>query len=606
MAIQKQRSYRVTVLDEKGGKRVGGFDVSASTLVEARAAALSHAQVEFGEAVAVDVREKRARRGTGSGSLFKRSAGGAWIASWFDYTGKRKERSTRTTDRAAAERILQKYIADVRLRVEGVIDIRQDRFAAAGRVDLTDHIEEYAAHCRRTGQDESHLAQKERHLKRLQEAVGATRLTDLTADGLERHMRALIDAGLSARTANFARQIAVAFASWCAKSGRLESNPLKVVPRLDERNDRRRVRRPLTDDELTRLLCVARKHGRQAWYLAAVLAGLRKGDLKQLRWCDVNFTDNTITLRGKSKRVDTIPMHPQLAEELIGRRDALMTSPSTKVFPTTVTDVTRLKDFLRAGIVREEAVTDEKGDVVMIGKGRRRRPKMRIIVEDEEGRVIDLHAMRTTLGTNLARAGVAPQIAQRVMRHADYRTTLKHYTVLSLTDTSAAIDRLASIANRVDQGLQATGTAGAMAGLKGSSIPTLQPTQQPRQLGCDEVPDVANTCEERDDRMTSSDDDKSRRSMGFCDKVRSDATIREHSRGCNSVVECQLPKLRSRNVSDCVSTSSDCRASDLRNNPRNRVDEALGDADLVELTGAWSQLPEAIRAGILAMIRAVG
>ena len=55
---------------------------------------------------------------------------------------------------------------------------------------------------------------------------------------------------------------------------------------------------------------------------------------------------------------------------------------------------------------------------------------------EPDGWVIDLHALRTTLGTQLARAGVAPQIAQRIMRHADYRTTLKHYTVLGLADTA--------------------------------------------------------------------------------------------------------------------------------------------------------------------------
>ncbi len=67
-------------------------------------------------------------------------------------------------------------------------------------------------------------------------------------------------------------------------------------------------------------------------------------------------------------------------------------------------------------------------------------------MEDDEGRVIDLHALRTTLGTQLARAGVTPQVAQRIMRHSDYRTTLKHYTVLGLTDTAAAMDRLPGIA----------------------------------------------------------------------------------------------------------------------------------------------------------------
>ncbi|MBX3357402.1 MAG: tyrosine-type recombinase/integrase [Phycisphaeraceae bacterium] len=83
-----------------------------------------------------------------------------------------------------------------------------------------------------------------------------------------------------------------------------------------------------------------------------------------------------------------------------------------------------------------------------------------MVVEDLEGRVIDLHALRTTLGTQLARAGVTPQVAQRIMRHGDDRTTLKHYTVLGLTDTAAAMDRLPAIAPE-RQSEAATGTTDA-------------------------------------------------------------------------------------------------------------------------------------------------
>ena len=172
-----------------------------------------------------------------------------------------------------------------------------------------------------------------------------------------------------------------------------------MVPKLDDQRNRRRVRRPLTDDELARLLDIAGQRGRKAWYLTAMLAGLRKGDMQRLRWCDIDFYNNTITIsEGKARRVDLIPMHPQLAEELNLRRDQAMATLTAKVFPTTVTDVTRRKDFESANIQ----------------------------LQDDEGRVVDLHAMRTTLGTNLARAGVAPQLAQRIMRHSDYKTTLKH------------------------------------------------------------------------------------------------------------------------------------------------------------------------------------
>lgn len=127
-----------------------------------------------------------------------------------------------------------------------------------------------------------------------------------------------------------------------------------------------------------------------------------------------------------------------------------------------VTNRTRMLDFLRAGIARRVPVVDAAGKPVMVGEGADAKPKTRISVEDNEGRVIDLHALRTTLGTQLARAGVTPQVAQRVMRHSDYRTTLKHYTVLGLTDTAKAVARLPGVKPAGDQVQAATGTTDAV------------------------------------------------------------------------------------------------------------------------------------------------
>ena len=413
---------------------------------------------------------------------------GPWIASWYDCTGKRKERSTRTTDKATGERILAKLVSEVALRRAGVIDAMQDRYAAEARKLLSEHVGKYIAHCRnQAGQDKRHVDQKERHLRRLQESTGASRLPDLTADALELHLNKLRASGLSARSVNFARQIAVAFMSWSVKTGRMPDNPLVVVPKLDESKDRRRIRRPLTDDEVARLLAMAEDHGRKAWYLTAALAGLRKGDLQRLTWADVDCAAGTITVRdGKAKREDVVPLHPQLTGVLQARKDEALAMPSAKVFPQTVTTLTTHKDFLRAGLAREETITDENGEPVMIGKGKRRRPATRIVAEDAEGRVIDLHAMRTTLGTNLARAGVAPQVAQKIMRHADYRTTLKHYTVLGLNDMAAAIELLPGITAAEAVAAKATGT---------DDLPlTGSPQQYPQQLGRETVRNDAARC----------------------------------------------------------------------------------------------------------------
>ena len=451
------------------------------------------------------------RRSNGQGTLFKRTDRGPWIASWFDHTGKRKERSTRTTDKATAQRILAKHVADAALRREGVIDPRKDRFGIENRKPLDQHVEDYLDHCVHAGHADKHIAEKRRHLGRLIKDPGALRLSDLTVDLVERHLKGLRADGLSARTANYCRQVIIAFMNWCVQTGRCDSNPLKVLPKLDERKDRRRVRRPLTDDELARLLAVAEPRARKAWYLAAALAGLRKGDLQRLRWCDLDFDNGTITIHeGKAKRVDVIPMHPQLAEELAARRDQSLTVPTAKVFPQTVTDRTRQKDLQRAGIP----------------------------LQDEEGRVVDLHGLRTTLGTNLARAGVTPQIAQRIMRHSDYRTTLKHYTILGLTDTAKAMHQLSTI-ETPDEPASATGTHGSE--VEGSRQNSAQ--QYPQQC----VRDLTREGATRRDIAGPTPDEagsrKDLKSSGKNDDLRDDAKGCEKAGEGTRTLNIQLGKL---------------------------------------------------------------
>lgn len=347
-------------------------------------------------------------------SVFRRNGTGPWLVEYFDQHGRRRQKSSRTTDRRVAERIAQKLEADVALRREGVVDARQDRFTEENKKPLAQHVREYIQHCRSRALAPMGIVDKERHLNWILEETGASRLADLRLEVVERALASFRELGRSPRTVNTRRETLRAFGNWCRKTGRVESNPLEFLPKLDESRDRRRIRRPLTDQELERLLAVAAERGRRGWYLTAVLAGLRRSELTKLTWSSVDLEAGLLTIRdGKAKREDVVPLHPELLAELKAGRP-VDAKPTDRVFPTAVTNLTRQHDFERAGIA----------DV------------------DDQGRVADLHGLRATLGTRLARAGIAPQIAQRIMRHADYRTTLKHYTMLSHADTTAAMQLL--------------------------------------------------------------------------------------------------------------------------------------------------------------------
>jgi integrase len=62
--------------------------------------------------------------------------------------------------------------------------------------------------------------------------------------------------------------------------------------------------------------------------------------------------------------------------------------------------------------------------------------------KDERGRTVDLHSLRHTFGTLLARSGVAPRTAMELMRHSDIRLTTNIYQHLELVDTAGAVNQL--------------------------------------------------------------------------------------------------------------------------------------------------------------------
>ena len=161
--------------------------------------------------------------------------------------------------------------------------------------------------------------------------------------------------GMSAATRNEYRGAWVTFCNWCVRTGRLLGNPFAGVPKADAKADRRRKRRALSEEELTRLLEVARRRplldrmtvyrGRRkgevygklrpdvqtrlerlGWeralmYKTLVLSGLRKGELASLTVGQLDLDPPTPYLvlnpaDEKNREGSTIPLRADLAEDL--------------------------------------------------------------------------------------------------------------------------------------------------------------------------------------------------------------------------------------------------------------------------------------------------
>jgi len=407
-------------------------------------------------------------------TIFKRGGKGPWIIQWYDHKGDRREMSSRGTDKRRAEQLAQKLESDKLLRKTGIIDASTDGYIEHRKMSVGDHLTEYLADLSHTGCNPRHTQTVTCQLNRMIDDISAKHLGDLDAVKVQRHLRALklrpvkqlreTDAPtrtIGPRTVNAIRSAILAFLNWCVRTGRLPHNPCLHVPKVDETKDQRVKRRALTAEELARLVKASGIRG--PFYLIAALTGLRMKEMGSITWGDINLPEAALLVRaaiGKAKRDDWIALTPEVVAALRAHRpkDADAIDMVFTTLPTTRT----LSSDLKAAEIEEY---------------------------DSAGRRVDRHALRTTTGTLLARAGVMPQETQRQMRHADIKTTLRHYTDLRLSDQTRAVAKLPRIMPNI-----AVVTGAGSVEAAGSTGPEC-PQQYPQHSVHESVPEGAAACE---------------------------------------------------------------------------------------------------------------
>ena len=143
-----------------------------------------------------------------------------------------------------------------------------------------------------------------------------------------------------------------------------------------------------------RVAAKARRKGRERRlvYMVAVWTGLRRGEIKQLTWDDIQFdtVPGHIHLRAqttKSKRADSLPIHPQLGDALQAwRAENESASSGEEGEPAYVVSTVPDMKCLRADLALA-SIPDK----------------------DQAGRYVDFHSLRVSLSTMLAAHKVSPR-----------------------------------------------------------------------------------------------------------------------------------------------------------------------------------------------------
>jgi integrase len=187
------------------------------------------------------------------------------------------------------------------------------------------------------------------------------------------------------------------------------------------------------------ILAKAKRKGvnRRLAYLLAVWTGLRRNELLQLLWSDIDFGTLPVRIRlraeiTKSGRADTLALHPQMEEELRAIRPAADDEDS----------------LILSGVPGMKALV---GDLKCAG----------IDPGSQSSGFVDFHSLRKSLSTMMAAGGMTQRARQAHMRHTDPRLTESTYMDERLLPIAAELSRLPAIPGVNDpapQPLPMTGT----------------------------------------------------------------------------------------------------------------------------------------------------
>jgi integrase len=382
-----------------------------------------------------------------------------YIARFTDANGRFRERSTGCRDQRAAEHKLNTWLQEIEKVKSGILT--QEEFEISKRISdkIEDRIPLFEEYLKAKSTSKDYIKSTIGMITRICKFCNFKLMSELNGTILLRWLNKKAAEGMGAKTRNNYRGAILNFSNWAVEDKSLAVNPFVKVPKARESIDRRHERRALSVTEIARLLKAAEerplhertliRYGkrkgkneanvreevkeqarmlgleRKLVYATLIYTGLRKKELASISigqvFIDAEIPHILLAAKDeKARRGAALPLHPELTEHLkqwLKRKENV--SPKEKLFHFPDALVNYLdRDLKYAGI--------EKWDVL--------------------NRVIDVHALRHTHATLLAKRGVSPTVTEKSMRHKNIKQT-GVYTHLDIEDVAEGINRIPGFLN---------------------------------------------------------------------------------------------------------------------------------------------------------------
>ncbi len=376
-------------------------------------------------------------RAPGRGRLTKTDKG--YVGEWRDSQGVRHRRVL-STDKRAAERILASEVRSRDLERAGLGGEEADARVSA----LADLYVSALEGQRRP----AYIHKVSASLARVIPAFPLS-VREIRASHVQAFLESRTAKGAANRTANMDLAVLRAALNWAVRTELLGKNPIAAVHLLPSGpRDLRKHRRALSEDEAKRLLATAAEADRMAlagmnraptaypqepMWRFLLETGARFGETTALRWRDMSIQGACVTFRAETTKTS-----------------------KARTLPLSQATVSRLRRLQELGTPPGARGPDPDAFVFLSPMGRRNEQSncySRLmglleragIPRKSPAGTVDIHALRHTAATRMARAGVGMAHAQFVLGHSDPRITMAVYTRLVADDVRAAVNKLPAL-----------------------------------------------------------------------------------------------------------------------------------------------------------------
>ena len=204
----------------------------------------------------------------------------------------------------------------------------------------------------------------------------------------------------------------------------------------------------LSLDDQRKFIKAIQNHKFKVLFLTALGTGLREGELLALKWSDIDFIENTVSVSKTIKRVPIIEKDGSRKYKIIEQEPK--TKSSIRIVPLPDNIVSELEKYKSKQNIEKMKNRDIYNDMNYVFadkfgnplESKRPNRNFQSVLKSIDITPIKFHSLRHTYATRLFEQNVPIKTVQKLMGHKDSSTTLDIYTHVMPSEKIKAVEKI--------------------------------------------------------------------------------------------------------------------------------------------------------------------